>query len=121
MENRTIKLILMGSILAFFLLMGSISISYGCNDISCPNRIKKSAIVINSTRDETELNINCTISDGPFRINSTVDIYIKENGVCGYDSTFLKSLLYLAIVLFIISINLDNDRANFIVLLDLFI
>ena len=98
MENRTIKLILMGSILGFFLLMGSISISYGCNDILCPNRIKTSAIVVNSTRDKTELNINCSISEGPFRLNSTIDIYLKENGTCGYDSTFLKSLPYLAMI-----------------------
>ena len=69
-----------------------------------PVLIKKSAIVINSSRDETELNINCTISDRPFRINSTIDVYLKKNGVYGYDFTFLKSLPYLAIVLFIISL-----------------
>mgnify|MGYP000025738705 CR=1 FL=1 len=64
-----------------------------------PVLIKKSDIVINSTRDETELNINYKISDRPFRINSTIDVYLKKNG---YDFTFLKSLPYLAIVLLIL-------------------
>lgn len=103
MRNKTIKLILMGSILGFILIMGSISIAYGCNDIICPNRIKTSAKVINSTNYETQLNINCTIPDGPYRVNSTLDIYIKKDGSCGYDSTFLKGLPYLAIILFIVS------------------